>query len=111
MVIKTARGRGNVIENITFQNITITSCLTYAIYLNMFYQRKPPTDPRRTPKFKNITFKDIKGSSVWGGQFVCLPESPCENIQMENIKFETILSWNCENVRGRTNNVVPKICF
>lgn len=111
MVLKTARGRGSAIENIIFQNVTISSCLTYGIYLNMLYQRKPPTDPRRTPKFKNIYFRDIRGSGVWAGKFECLPESPCENINMENIKFDTILSWTCENIQGRSFNVTPKLCY
>jgi hypothetical protein len=111
LVIKTSRGRGNVVENIRFQNITMRSTLLYGIYLNMFYQRKPPVEPRLTPKFRNIVFHQISGTGINAGQFLCLPESPCEGIHLVDVKMESLIGWKCENAGGSTRNVFPDPCI
>jgi polygalacturonase len=111
LVIKTSRGRGNVVENIRFQNITMRSTLLYGIYLNMFYQRRPPVEPRLTPKFRNIVFHQISGTGINAGQFLCLPESPCEGIHLVDVKMESLIGWKCENAGGSTRNVFPDPCI
>ncbi len=58
--IKTARGRGGIVEEIRVDNIIMKNIREQAIVLDMFYQ-KSPEEPvsERTPRFRNIHFSNI----------------------------------------------------
>ena len=101
--IKTRRGRGkdSVLDQINFSNIEMDGVYTPFV-INMYYYCDPdgkseyvyskealPVD-EMTPCIKCLTFTDINcyNSEVAASFFYGLPESPIEEVKLENIRFE-----------------------
>jgi len=100
--IKTRRGRGNrPINNIVFKNIRMEG-VENALVINMFYNCDPdgkteyvysknplPVD-ERTPVLGSFRFQDIsaENTKVSAGYFYGLPESPIQEISLENIRVD-----------------------
>jgi Glycosyl hydrolases family 28/Pectate lyase superfamily protein len=84
--IKTTRGRGGVVEDVSVSNIVMKDIRGEAITLNMFYTDVPPepvTD--RTPRFKNIHLSGITGDAEQAGVLLGLGESPLEDVSLSDI--------------------------
>ncbi|MBQ0125613.1 MAG: glycoside hydrolase family 28 protein [Clostridiales bacterium] len=101
--IKTRRGRGKdaVIDGVVFENIKMNGVLT-PIVINMWYNccdpdrnseyvwsRKALPVDERTPKLKKFTFRNIVCDDCNIAACYCdgLPESPIDEISLENIDF------------------------
>jgi polygalacturonase len=101
--IKTRRGRGkdSIIDQITFENISMTNVLA-PLVINMFYYCDPdgkteyvwskealPVDDW-TPSIGKLTFKDItcKDCEVAATYFYGLPEQPIKEVIIENVSFD-----------------------
>lgn len=117
--IKAPRGRGNVIENILYENCVgeyqdteFHDCEWFrgAIYVDNFYSNREfdssAAEPisEGTPKIRNITFRNIKvRSSVSSAIYLAgLPESPLDNITLENIVAEAPKGMKAYNINGLT---------
>jgi polygalacturonase len=87
--IKTARGRGGVVEDIRVSNIIMKNIKQQAIVLDMQYT-KTNAEPvsERTPRFRNIHFSDITAETNEAGYLNGLEEMPIENITFDNINIE-----------------------
>lgn len=88
--IKTMRGRGGVVENLFFQDITMNK-VDYGLHMTAFYHATP-AEPvsERTPTLrgvhlKNIIAHDVKRNviSVTG-----LPERPVAGLLLENLTID-----------------------
>ena len=114
--IKSTRGRGGVVEDITFKNCTIDNTKKYPITLDMRYAnpRDTSTAPvsETTPVFRNITLEDLKCTGAPQAMWVVgLPESPIENLVMKNVTITADKGAHVEYVKGfvRENvTVTPK---
>lgn len=101
--IKTRRGRGkdSILDQINFSNIEMDGVYTPFV-INMYYYCDPdgkseyvyskealPVD-EMTPSIKRLTFTDITchNSEVAAAFFYGLPESPIEEVKLENIVFD-----------------------
>jgi len=102
--VKATRGRGAVVENITFERLVHYNNLTAgykdckwfrgSIYVDTFYSvdeadfDSPKPLSEDTPTFRNIVYKDIETSTLAGNAiFICgLPEQPVEHITLKNVK-------------------------
>lgn len=98
--IKTRRGRGDkgIISNIVFDNVYMKN-VKNAFVVNMFYfcdpdgkseyvkSKTPLPIDERTPHLGKIEFKNItcEDCLISAGFFYGLPESPIEQIRLENI--------------------------
>jgi polygalacturonase len=88
--IKSDRDRGGTVENVLYENITLKN-VRGAITITSYYPKIPASDPpqpvtKTTPKYRNITFRNVKGNSVKdAGVIVGLPESPIEQVRLENV--------------------------
>jgi len=92
--IKTARGRGDAIENIWFEDITMGHMLNEAIKIHMpRYTKRYPAHPitRMTPRIRNINYKNIDCShaETCAIRITGLPEMPIEGITMDGIKVRS----------------------
>jgi polygalacturonase len=91
--IKSDRTRGGTVENLVCEDITMKD-VRGAITITSYYPRIPATDTAqpvtdKTPKYKNITIKNLKATSSKGaGVIVGLPESLVENVLLENVTIE-----------------------
>ena len=91
--IKSDRKRGGTVENFVCEDITMKN-VRGAITLTSYYPKIPATDAAQpvtdtTPKYKNITIKNLTATSTKAaGVIVGLPESPIENVLLENMTIE-----------------------
>lgn len=111
--IKSARGRGGVMDNITFEDVTAEG-VDVPISVQMGYKPGPDpgnttngTDPG-TPHLGRLTVRRLRAAAVYAGELLCLPEAPCNGIVLENITVVTLGEWKCENARPSLTNTFPK---
>ncbi|SMC39991.1 glycoside hydrolase family 28 protein [Pedobacter africanus] len=87
--IKTARGRGGIVEEIRVDNIIMKNIREQAIVLDMQYAKtNPEAVSERTPRFRNIHFSNITGEVNQAGYLNGLEEMPIENISFNDINME-----------------------
>jgi hypothetical protein len=81
---KTARGRGNITENIYVRNIRLKNIEQEAINFNTFYSGSDAVGP--SPLIRNVDIRDIYIDGVPKPiVLIGLPEKWLENIHLENI--------------------------
>jgi polygalacturonase len=117
--VKAPRGRGSVIENITYRDCTLTNQNTEihdskwfrgALYVDQFYGvddanplgEKPKdegTSLIRNVSFQNITLDTVGGNAIY---LAGLPESPLEDIRLENVTATGEHGFVAYNVRQLT---------
>jgi polygalacturonase len=99
--IKTRRGRGGHIHNLSFRNLTMENNLC-PLAINMFYrcgasladgfftQSPLPVDVT-TPSIKNIAISQVRacGCRASAGFIAGLPEAPIENLTIQRCEFST----------------------
>ena len=92
--IKTARGRGDAIENVWFENVKMGKMVKEMIKIHMpRYTDRYPAHPltRMTPRIRNLNFRNItcKGAGEYAIRIQGLPEMPIESITIEDISVES----------------------
>lgn len=87
--IKTARGRGGVVEDIRVDNIIMKNIREQAIVLDMQYA-KTEQEPvsSRTPQFRNIHFSNITANTNEAVFINGLEEMPVNDITFSDVQFE-----------------------
>jgi polygalacturonase len=96
--IKSRRGRGGIVEDLTYTNITMKN-VRPAISIVPYYQdsthdQYPTNDPPQpmvatTPVFRNIRIVNLTATAVDGaGLVVGLPESPVSDLVLENVRIK-----------------------
>jgi polygalacturonase len=87
--IKTARGRGGIVEEIRVSNIIMKNIGQQAIVLDMKYAKtNVEAVSDRTPRFRNIHFSNITGQVNQAGLLNGLEEMPIENITFNDINLD-----------------------
>jgi polygalacturonase len=88
--IKTAPGRGNVIENIDIENVKGNKAISGA-NISMRYSALTDDNINRMPLVRNISYKNIEIGLAWHGpRILGFEKFPLENIHLENIKVKCI---------------------
>eukprot|EP01123_Difflugia_compressa_P006096 TRINITY_DN18245_c0_g1_i1.p1 TRINITY_DN18245_c0_g1~~TRINITY_DN18245_c0_g1_i1.p1 ORF type:complete len:408 (-),score=52.91 TRINITY_DN18245_c0_g1_i1:40-1263(-) len=110
--LKTSRGRGGIIELITYRNITVTGCTNDVIDLGMNYDHvAKPGNKTTTPIVRNVNFFQITAECSNPGKFECLPESPCTGFVMDTVTVKTTKDFSCTDISGTSKSVSPPSCF
>jgi len=109
--IKSARGRGGLMDSILFEDI-VAEGIDTAISVQMGYKPGPSpenaTDPG-TPHLGRLTVRRFRAAAIFPGELLCLPESPCANITLEDVTIVTLGEWKCENAATQAaKDVHPK---
>lgn len=89
--IKSARGRGGVVEDIRVDNIVMKNIKEEAFVLSLFYDKGTQVEPvtEKTPIFRNIHMSNITASNVnKAGQILGITEMPIQNITFSNINID-----------------------
>ncbi|TDH28818.1 glycoside hydrolase family 28 protein [Segetibacter sp. 3557_3] len=88
--IKSARGRGGVVEDIRVDNIIMKNIKDQAIVLDLQYARTQPEPvSERTPIFRNIHFSNITAQTNQAIFINGLAEMPVDDITFNDIQFES----------------------
>ena len=96
--IKTARGRGGIVEDIRVNNIIMKNIRDQAIVLDMQYAKtKEEPVSERTPRFRNIHFSNITAQTNKAGYINGLEEMPVENISFNNINIDAATGFVIKN--------------
>jgi polygalacturonase len=103
--IKSARGRGGIIESLWFKNISGEEIKNEAIHLNMLYtgNRLPAQEvTATTPVFRNIHFENITclSGKSYAIELLGIPEMRIENISFDGITTNTQKGINFSDVKG-----------
>lgn len=112
--IKSGRGRGGKVYNVTFEDLTFEQNeMGFAI--TMHYSSEEPTPPRdeATPRVENITFRRVQGSALTAGVLACLPEAPCRGIVFEDVNITSkVGGLECVRAFGENRGTVfPESCL
>lgn len=92
--MKSERGRGGLVQNLTYSNITMTD-VTNPIFIASYYPdlpADPTTDTAQTvvattPEWENITLKNITATgSANAGTLWGLPEAKISNVTFDNVR-------------------------
>ncbi|MEM6823233.1 MAG: glycosyl hydrolase family 28 protein, partial [Verrucomicrobiota bacterium] len=123
-LIKSYRGRGGLISDVTFEGIRYTNKTQFPdwyqiwtpapITLNCFYSERTPDyqTPREvdsgTPTIRNILFRDITISDSMNRksiQMIGLPERPAKHISFDRVHVETKQPVFGANVSVEQSNI------
>ena len=111
--IKVGNTRGGYVKNIVYRNISVTGIIDQGVHVDAFhyYNNPNPECPKdwRPPKLVTVSNVSMFGihardAQIQGGpifRFAGLPESPLENIYMQDVFFpkpSNAVAWNCSNV-------------
>ena len=96
--IKTARGRGGIVEEIRVSNIIMKEIRDQAIVLDMQYTKTSlETVSERTPRFRNIHFSNITGKVNQAGFINGIEEMPIDNITFNDINLDAKTGFTINN--------------
>lgn len=113
--IKSARGRGGLVENLVYSDITMTN-VDYPIYLTSYYPKVPATDTAQplatnSPVYRNIVIRNVTAHSAkTAGMIVGLPELPIENVTLENVRVTAptgLMFRNARAIKLQNTTVTP----
>ena len=118
--IKSRRERGGKVENIVFENCYMTNvqpAISIAAYYQQTTHAKFPKDDtaqpitETTPFFRNITIRNLHATSTKdAGLLVGLPESPLENVLLENVTItakEGLTIGNAKGIKLKNVKIIP----
>lgn len=111
--IKSMRGRGGIVENVTYQNVRHKDLRKMVVEMTSFYgsstlvplTQKPPTI--RGVQVRDVTAEGAK-SAV---EIVGLPELPISEISFENVRIAAdrgVRCTDCQAVRFVGTEIIPK---
>ncbi len=92
--IKSPRGRGGVIENASYSDITMHN-VDSAITITCYYPKIPTTDSAQpvtsgTPAFRNIRISNLTATCPHSaGMIIGLPESPITNVFLQHLRISS----------------------
>lgn len=92
--IKTDRKKGGPVVNLFCENITMKN-VAGAIFISCYYPKIPAIEETKpvtktTPAYSNITIRNLTATSTKDAGFIIgLPESPIENVLLENVKIKS----------------------
>lgn len=98
--IKTARGRGGVVEDIRVDNIIMKNITDQAIVLDMEYA-KVDAEPlsERTPLFRNIRFSNITAYTNQAMYINGLSEMAVQEISLNDVVFDAVTGITINNAK------------
>ncbi|CAI9753063.1 unnamed protein product [Fraxinus pennsylvanica] len=114
--IKTDKGRGGYIRNITMRNITMER-VKVPIRFSRGANDHPDEkfDPKALPKVQGISIVDVVSvDSRKAPLLLGIEGAPFEDICMKNVRIQGLsssISWNCEFVSGFSEGVFPVPCL
>jgi polygalacturonase len=113
--IKSGRGRGGNVHNITFEDITLEHTVVGMAISMLYASGGEPAPPfaDTTPHIEDVTYRRVSGTAGNAGAFLCLPESQCRGLHMEDVNVTSFLGgFECLRATGDTAGIIsPAACF
>lgn len=105
---KTRMGRGGVVEDVVYENITATgTARVFNFNMDAFSTtwlpeefRTPVPAEQGTPVFRNITVRNLRAvNCAAAGRIAGLSESPLRNLRLENVSIEAKRGFTIQNTQ------------
>lgn len=98
--VKTARGRGGILENMWFEHLSADTIQQEALHINMLYTgSRFPAQPvtEVTPMIRNLHYSDISCAyaKTYAIELLGLPERAIENISFDHIVMNAAKGIHC----------------
>jgi polygalacturonase len=104
LYVKSRRGRGGIVENIHYNNVSMTDVKYEGIVIDIFYLQasKSKEEPfsERTPVVRNIEFNNISGNAHDSVVLNGLHESPLESIKLSDINIIAANGLSANNTKN-----------
>jgi polygalacturonase len=106
LYFRTARGRGNLVENVSAVNVVMRNLEETGIVFSMFYEDEDRGTAHsvdiRTPAFRNFHCSDILLNGAKSAVIIeGLPESPIQQLSLENVFVQAAEKGiSCYQVHG-----------
>jgi polygalacturonase len=101
--LKSARGRGGVVEDVWAGGIAMRNILRAAVFMNTFYKAWAVTGEGKAPVFRNIHVRDVQcDGALAAAELTGLEEQPLENITLEGVTISARTGLTATNVDGLT---------
>lgn len=98
--IKSARGRGGVVENVRVSNIIMRGIKREAVILTTFYEKSDPEPVgERTPIFRNIHLNGITGTAGSAGDLTGLSEMPLQSVSFADVQLEAETGFKIQDAK------------
>ncbi|KJE90565.1 polygalacturonase [Capsaspora owczarzaki ATCC 30864] len=112
--LKSARGRGGYLRNLTFDGVTLNDVKT-ALSINDFYGQHESIfyDPLAVPIIDSIFMSNIVGTAITiPGDFQGLFDAKITNVAISNVSLAVVGSgsYTCSYATGTQHAVVPVLC-
>jgi polygalacturonase len=120
--LKAGRGFGGMVQNVTFDQITMTN-VQHPLWITSYYLNGTATDPSdpsqdhgqpvtsTTPFWQNITFSNITATGASNvGTLYGLPEAPLSNITLTNVNISATSKmkvYHAQNVQFANSTLTP----
>jgi len=109
--IKSHRGRGGLVENISYRDIKMTD-VKIPINITSYYPKIPKEDTTQpitpeTPIYRNIRISNLTATSLQSAGFIVgLPECVVSNVMLENVSISAPAGLTVRNAKEiHTKNV------
>lgn len=116
--IKTPRGRGGVVQNLTYENIQMTAVKNPIYIIDWYPERNAPKDPSTetaepitdtTPIIRNIVIQNLTATNCpTAGIIRGLPEAPISNLTLSNVTISATSGmkiYHAQNVRFENSSL------
>ena len=108
--IKTSRGRGGLLQNLTYENLTMTAVKNPIYIIDWYPERDAPKDPatekaepvtKTTPINKNITIRNVTATDCpTAGTIRGLPEAPITDVILSNVTISAKTGMKIYHAKG-----------
>ncbi len=99
--IKSARGRGGIVEDVRVSNIVMRHIREEAVIVTTFYEKSEPEPfSERTPVFRNIRISGLTGDAKIAADLSGLAEMPLDNISFSDFKLDTVTGMTIKDARN-----------
>jgi polygalacturonase len=108
--IKTGRGVGGLLQNVTYENLSMTAVKNPIYIIDFYPERNAPADPstekpepitERTPFNKNITIRNVRATRCpTAGTIRGLPEAPVADMTLSNVNISAKTGMKIYHAKG-----------
>lgn len=108
--IKTVRGRGGVLQNLTYENLTMNQVKNPVYIIDWYPEHDAPKDPATekpqpitatTPINKNITIRNVRVTNCpTAGTIRGLPEAPITDVTFSNVTISAKVGMKIYHAKG-----------
>jgi polygalacturonase len=101
--LKAVRSAGGTVSGVTYENIQFRA-VGVVMSFNLNFRHEQPNASFPPPVIREVRLRNLTGWGVSSALLQCLPESPCEGLELDSVfpegSSEVCQDFRCEHVNG-----------